>query len=144
MSIPDETDRLLEPFRRFTEDAVSGGDIELIADVFATDAVVELPMLPAGSRGPAAVEQAVRMMRGAFPDLNVRIEDAIGSGDRVWVLGTAQGTNTGPLFGRPATDRAASWPVMHRLRFAGGRITQWSAIFDRLELLQQLGLVPQP
>lgn len=57
------------------------------------------------------------MMRTAFPDLNVRIEDAIGSDDRVWVLGTAQGTNTGPLFGQPATNRAASWQVMHRLRF---------------------------
>src|SRR6185437_11258554 len=54
-----------------------------------------------GADAIAHVRDAMRDVHGAFPDIKFTIEDAVESGDTIWVRVRGQGTATGPFFGPP-------------------------------------------
>ena len=79
----------------------------------------------------------------AFPDLVMQPQRTVDLGQG-WVLSEVVwfGTNTGPYFGMPATERPATLKgvVLYRVE-ATGSITYLHAYFDNLTLLGQLGLL---
>lgn len=127
-------------FRRFVDETVNGRDLSTIERVFDAEVVIELPITSGQVQGRQHVEQAVARMRAAFPDLHVQLNESIGDDEQLWAMGTVEGTNTGPLMGHAPTGQRARWQVMHRLRVRDARIVEWRAVFDRMALLQQLGL----
>jgi hypothetical protein len=44
----------------------------------------------------------------------------------------------------PPTGRAVSLPYIHVLRYRNGLHAAFNLIFDRLSMLEQLGLMPAP
>lgn len=117
--------------------AAWAGDIEgaLAQDYLDHDA---MPGLPPGPDGFRALRE--RNLE-AFPDYGVTVEDVLVDGDKVCLRITNRGTNTGPLFGREPTGKAATWTTMTILRMEGDRIAERWGVIDRLGLLQQLGLI---
>lgn len=77
-----------------------------------------------------------------FPDLQFIIEDLIAEGDKVTTRFTEQGTQHGAMLGMPPTGKQATWTGMCISRFANGKIVEVWGEFDRLGMLQQLGLIP--
>jgi predicted ester cyclase len=55
---------------------------------------------------------------------------------------TMQGTHQGELFRLPATGKQARWTEIQIGRFADGKLVEHWISFDRLDLLQQLGMAP--
>jgi predicted ester cyclase len=87
------------------------------------------------------------MMRTAFPDYQITIDDQLAEADKVATVWTASGTHQGewasPMGPVASTGRAATWTGTTTLRIAEGKIaevigTNW----DHLGLLQQLGALP--
>jgi predicted ester cyclase len=67
----------------------------------------------------------------------------IAEGDLVTVLWTGSGTNTGEGNGLPATGKSGRLRGLTIWRIVNGKITEeWSA-FDRLSMMQKLGLLPE-
>jgi steroid delta-isomerase-like uncharacterized protein len=98
--------------------------------------------------GPDAIDvgrghmtQEAHEYRTAFPDLQMTFEDQISEADRVVTRWTATGTNLGPFQGTPATGRPARVSGIFINRVVGGQITDTWSSYDRLGLMQQLGLV---
>ena len=62
--------------------------------------------------------------------------------------GTFSGTHKGvlrtPTGDVPPTGRPVSIPYVHVLRYRGGKHVSFNLTFDRLLMLEQLGLVPSP
>ncbi len=82
------------------------------------------------------------MLRTAFPDFRITIEDLIAEGDKVVAHMVFSGTNDGPFLGRPSTGKSASWTAIRIYHLADGKIVDTVAMQDRLGLMQQLGFVP--
>ncbi len=96
--------------------------------------------LPAGFEG---LRQIGIMMNTAFPDVVVTDEDLIAVGDKVVERSSAVASHHGTLMGAPATHRRVHWTEMHIYRLKNGRIAEHWAEVAMLELLQQVGVLPQ-
>lgn len=89
-------------------------------------------------------QEAARGWRQAAPDLVMTADKLVAEGDLVTVLWTGRGTNTGTGNGLPATGKKVQLRGITIWRIVDGKIKEeWSA-FDRLSLLQQAGLLPEP
>lgn len=110
-----------------------------LLDANHTDHTPGSPPLPPG---PEGTKQFATLYFTAFPDLRISIEDQVAEGDRVVTRWRAQGTNTGSLFGMPATNKPATITGITIDRFAGGKIVETWTNFDNLGMLQQLGVIP--
>jgi predicted ester cyclase len=87
------------------------------------------------------------MMRTAFPDYRITIDDQLAEADMVATVWTASGTHQGewasPIGPMPATGKAVTWTGTTTLRIAEGKITEVIGTnWDHLGLLQQFGALP--
>jgi predicted ester cyclase len=93
-----------------------------------------------GTEATKHVKEAMRQVHAATPDITFTIEDAVESGDTIWVRVTARGTNTGPFFG-PPSRRPVEITVVDIARVVDGRIVEHWGVPDRFALLAQTGVL---
>ena len=96
--------------------------------------------LPVGFEG---LRQIGIMMNGAFPDVVVTEEDLIASGDKVVERSSAVATHGGPMLGKPPSRKRVQWTEIHIYRLKDGKIAEHWAEVAMMELLQQVGVLPQ-
>ncbi len=123
--------------RRYIEEALGKGNLSIIEEIFAADAVSHTPN--GDLIGPENLKEPVIMRRNAFPDLTVTIDDQVAEGDRVVTRLTFSGTHKGDYRGVAATGKYASWGQIAIARIENGKIVESWRIPDRLGLRQQLG-----
>jgi predicted ester cyclase len=114
------------------------------ADAFiAANHVDHTPGSPPGlPPGPEGFKQFASVYFTAFPNLRITIDDQVAEGDTVVTRWTTQGTNTGSLFGMPATNKSATITGITIDRMAGGKAVETWTNFDALGMMQQLGVIP--
>ena len=125
-------------------DVFEQGNIDLLDELLAPDYVNRTPATPDLPTGPEGVKGVVTMFRSAIPDLRVIVEDMIAEGDKVAVRYTLEGTHEGELFGVPPTGQRLSIKSMTVERVSDGKIREHWRVTDNLEMMQQLGVVPEP
>ncbi len=129
--------------RRFVEEVINQGNIEAIDELI--DPGVVDHAVPAGfPTGREGAKQFFAMMRSAFPDLHLTIEDMIAEGDKVVMRSTWSGTHQGEFMGISATGRRVTVSAIDISRVADGRIVEHWEQSDALGLMQQLGVVSPP
>jgi steroid delta-isomerase-like uncharacterized protein len=138
MSDEDRNKALLH---RFYEELWSQGDLEAIPELVAENFVDHhaLPGAPPGREGLAAL---VTTWRTAFPDMRETVEDLVAEGDKVVGRFTMRGTHSGEFMGVPPTGRSVTMSGIDIVRVAGGKIAEFWYGEHLLELMQQLGAVP--
>ena len=138
-SASDQTERNRAIAQRVVSEILSKGHFELARELYAPDFVNH------GVTRDVALAEDQAAARGwlkAFPDGSMTVDQMIAEGDRVAVLWTGRGTNTGEGNGLPATGKKAVIRGITIWRIVDGRIREeWSA-FDELSLMTQLGLLP--
>jgi predicted ester cyclase len=97
--------------------------------------------LPPGLDG---FKQIGRMMNGAFPDVVVTEQDLIAGGDKVVERSSAVATHGGSLMGEKPTNKRVNWTEIHIYRVQDGKIREHWVEMAMMELLQQIGALPQP
>jgi predicted ester cyclase len=99
-------------------------------------------------RGKAACAQFFAGWWDAFPDARVDVRAVHIAGDTAVEEGTFTGTHHGTLHGPSgdiaATGRRIAVDYVHVLRYRDGLHVSFNLVFDRLQMLEQLGLVPAP
>jgi ketosteroid isomerase-like protein len=135
-----------EAFERGTS-TFNAHDLDGFAAVLADDVVFEAP---GGLRGEGK-EACVRFFGGwfgAFPDARVDVHAVHIVDDVAVEEGTFAGTHDGVLYGSagdvPPTGRRVEIGYIQVLRFRDGKHVSFHLMFDRLSMLEQLGLVPAP
>ena len=135
-----------EAFERGT-DTFNAHDLDGFAEVLADDVVFAAPGGIHGE-GKAACVEFFGSWYSAFSDAHVDVHTAHFIDDIVIEEGTFCGTHTGvlhtPSGDVPPTGRAVSVPYLHTLRYRDGLHVSFNLLFDRLLMLEQLGLVPGP
>jgi steroid delta-isomerase-like uncharacterized protein len=126
--------------RRFYEEVLNGGNLEVADQLLAPDAVDHT----LGSRGLQAYKQFLSSVHQAFPDMRVEVHDMIAEGDLVATRVTYSGTHQGEFLGVPATGRRIEVSGVDFLRMRDGRQAEHWGGPDMAGLLQQLGVIPAP
>ena len=129
--------------RHFITEVLNQGKIESAGEFFWEDMVEQVP-LPGQAPGLSGLQDALRGMRAAFPDMHWIVEEQIAEGDKVMTRFEWTGTHQAEFFGVPATGRPVRvWGVVID-RLESGKIKDTRIIMDSLGLLMQLGTFPPP
>src|SRR5882672_5739519 len=128
--------------RRWVEELWSLGHAKVADEIIAADYAVHDPGTPIRAGGVQGEKNAVAMYRSVFPDLRFSTAHMIVSGDHVVICHTARGTHRGDLMNIPPTGREVAVSGISILRIEGGKIVELRINWDRLGMLQQLGIVP--
>jgi len=90
--------------------------------------------------GQQALKQYIFVFRTAFPDLHLTVKDIITERDKVVTHWMMTGTHKGELMGITATDKNIKVTGTSITRVAGSKVIENSTFWDRLDLMQQLGV----
>lgn len=93
------------------------------------------------AHGPEGFKRVAGAFLTAFPDMEIAVEEALASGERLVRRVRWTATHRGPFLGVPATKRRVTVQEMIILRVAEGKITEEWEMADLLGLLRQLGAV---
>ena len=130
---------------QFTEAAVQNKDLEGAAKFFAEDVVVVTPDL-GQLTGRERMRDYMQDFFTAFPDFKYETRRKYEDDDTAIDEGRYIGTNTGPLSGPsgsiPATGKVVDMRACEVATVKDGLITHYEFYFDQMEMLTQLGLVP--
>jgi predicted ester cyclase len=130
--------------RRLNHEAFDLGDLEAPARYLASDFLNHV----SGQRGVEDFQRIIRMIRAAFPDGQITVDQEVAEGDLVMQVLTSTGTHLGefrmPWGTIPPTGKPVSWQSVRIYRVVDGKITEHWAVRDDLTLLMQLGFRPAP
>jgi steroid delta-isomerase-like uncharacterized protein len=118
------------------------GKPELAVQLYSEQAVRSDPNQSQPTRGPQQIAEYIAEVRRAFPDFKLEIKQRIGEADQVSSEWTCTGTHRDAFLGIPATGRRVEMNGVTLNRFADDQIVEERVYFDRLSLLQQLGVAP--
>jgi len=128
--------------RRFQEE-FNNRDWAACARLLAPGFVTYQPGAP-GPLNAEAFIQIGQMFAAAFPDLRVTIHDQIAENDRVSTRLSFSGAHRADFQGIPATGRVIDVNGVVIDRYVDDKIAEHWALFDTMELMQQLGVMPKP
>ena len=129
--------------RRFWEEVFNKGNLKVIDELVHPDCINH--GAPSGpTTGIDAIKQLVPMIRDAFPDAHLAIEDMIAKGDRVITRTTYSGTHRGTYQGIAPTGRQFTQTQIHIAKWVDGKMLEHWANRDDLGLMQQLGAIAAP
>ncbi len=127
-------------------DAFNAHDEQAIRALTADDCVFEGP---GGVRleGGDAVAGYAMVWLNAFSDAHLSAHQVVADGDWVAMTGTFKGTHDGTLASPdgdvPATGRTLEGRCSQFVRFADGKSVEEHLYFDQMDVITQLGLMPQ-
>lgn len=88
------------------------------------------------------LKEHIVFFEGSFPGYALPIDDLIAEGDKVAARLRFEGSHDGELLGIPPTGKEVSVPFAITYRLAGGKIAEHWMSFDRMALMEQLGVAP--
>ena len=129
--------------RRFYEDVIAGGQLELI-DELTTDGMVDHEQgLPGQPEGREGVKFFVGVMREAFPDISVKsVSPAMADGDLEAGRAVLTGTHQGDLMGVPATGNQVEIETVDIIRIQDGKVAEHWGLTDAMGIMEQIGAAP--
>lgn len=128
--------------RRIPEEIFAEGNLDLLDELYAEDAVERNAM--GTHRGRLAIRESYSSFLTAFPDVSQTVENIVAEGDLVAVRITSRGTHTGELGGIEPTGAEIEVQQMFFARIEDGVIAERWFLPDNLSLLQQLGVIDFP
>ena len=131
--------------RRWFEEVWNEGRTQTVYDLLSPDAI-GIGQLEDGSqlRGPAEFVPLVERIRGAFPDINIVVEDAFGADDKVVLRWSATMTHRGDHLGMSASGKSVRMTGITIARIADKRIIEGWDNWDQLGMLKQIGAYQSP
>jgi len=122
-----------EIVRRFVEEVVNRGRIDLVTDLIAADYVFHCP--DGDLYGPLGARLNGEELRIALSDLHMDLTDLVGEGDLVARRFILRGVHLGPFLGLEPTDEDVEIPGIALDRIANGRIAESWIAFNTLGLV---------
>lgn len=80
----------------------------------------------------------------AFPDMQGTTETTVADGAWVTDRTSVSGTMQGEFMGMAPTGKHATWEVINMFRIAEGKVVEYHAQADVMNMMQQLGVSPAP
>ena len=128
--------------RRWFDEVWNKGRAEAIGEMFAADGVAHGLSNEPGitMKGPSDFMPFHALFRGAFPNIDVAVEDVIAEGDMVAVRCAVRGKHTGDHLGIAASNAPVHFTGMVFARIKDGKIVEAWNNFDFLAMNRQIGI----
>ena len=127
--------------------AVNAHDAPRLRATYADDAVLEAPG-PVRLVGGDAVTEYVMVWLRAFPDAQQTVTSELSAGNyvvqEITFSGTHTATLTSPEGDIPPTNRKLTGRYVGIQRIENDKIVEEHIYFDQMEILGQLGVLPEP
>jgi steroid delta-isomerase-like uncharacterized protein len=120
-------------------DAIGKGNVATLDSLLADD-LVEHEEFPGLTPNKEGVMSLFAMLRSAFPDLQVVVNQMVAEGDLVSAFVVFKGTHKGEFLGIPATGKPVAVNVADLVKLQDGKVTEHWGIMDSAGLMAQLGL----
>jgi steroid delta-isomerase-like uncharacterized protein len=127
--------------RMIALDVYGKGKLEILDQVCA-DGYVNHDAI-AGDLDKNGEKSMVRVYRGAFPDLSLEVLSVFAEGDFTCTRWRASGTHKGELMGVPGSGRRVTIEGVAIGRVRDGKVAEAWTLFNTLDFVQQLGIVPR-
>ena len=128
--------------QRWFNEVWNKGRVEAIDEMLAADGVAhgltedaENPM-----KGPADFKPFHETFRGAFPDIEVIVEDMIAEGDKVAARCAVRGKHSGEHLGVAASNAPVDFTGVAIVRIKDGKIIEAWNNFDFMKMNKQIGV----
>ena len=115
------------------------GKLALVDKLYAPEYVRYHPDISDKLVGHNAFKEYVASMRGAYPDLTVKIDELLIEDDMSVTCWTFTGTNEGAIGEMPPTSKRVQVSGVTIGRFFSGKITKEWAYWNNAAVLDQLG-----
>jgi predicted ester cyclase len=128
-------------------DAFNAHDEDQIRELNAENGVIEAPGDVRIEGREGTTEYAMAWLR-AFPDARITVHNELVDGD--WVVqefsfeGTHEGTLSSPNGDIPATHKRLKGRGAQIFKVGGDVVTDTRLYFDQVQVMTQLGLMPEP
>ena len=119
-------------------------NLELLDKIMEPEIVVHDDGYPEDIVGLEALKNYYAGNHKAFPDLHATIDEMIVKGDKMVVLWTITGTNTGPLGELLPTGKKVRFSGVAIDRVVNGKVVEEWVFWNVLDILQQLGFTLTP
>jgi steroid delta-isomerase-like uncharacterized protein len=114
-----------------------------LSELVAADVVDHNAVIFMQPEGPGGVEEGIRMLVSAFPNLRIDVHELIGEADTVVARLTVSGTNLGAYRGLPEpSNQHFETEAVAIFRLDNGKVAEIHGTADRLGMLVQLGILP--
>ena len=124
--------------RRFNEEFIQNGKLEIYDEVVSPD-FHNHTAHDGRNPGPEGARYFfTQVLRPAFPDITVKIEDQFADGDVVITRKSYEATHQGPFMGVPPTGKRVGFAVIDIIRLRDGKYVEHWANADMMGLMQQL------
>jgi predicted ester cyclase len=128
--------------RRFYDEVMGAGRVEVLDEVMVEDFVDHGEALFGSPRGRETLRRAVAGVHGILPGLHVELHDMVAEGDLVGVRGTMRCRHGGTFLGVAGTGHELTWLGIAVFRLEGGKIAERWFNSDSISIVRQLGLAP--
>lgn len=123
------------------ENMINTADAALAAELIPADSIFHAPTSPEPLIGPAGYLAIVKMMRGAFSDIQWHVEDTVVEENKIAVSWICTGTHDGNFFGAAATGKKFRVRCMNFYYVDGGKITGDLGCPDIFGIMSQIGAI---
>ena len=125
---------------RIIDELFNRGDFDVFDELISDDFVEHEALPPGVPQGKAAPREMITMMRAAFPDFQVTVEDMLQDGRKVVTRSRFAGTHEGEFMGIPATGKRFDIPVIDIIEFRGDKAVAHWGVMDNATMMEQLGV----
>ena len=91
-------------------------------------------------RGVADFVAFVKNLRGAFPDMKLKVEDVFGAQDKVVLRWSSTMTHSGDHLGIPASGQAVCITGITIVRIRDGKLVEGWDNWDQMGMMKQIGI----
>lgn len=118
------------------------GNPEIANQLYTDNSEREDPNRSEPTRGGREIAQYIALVRTAFPDFKLEMKEKIVDGDHIASHWTCTGTHKGDFLGIPPTGKRVEVNGMTLAQVKDGKVVRERVYFDRLGMLEQLGVAP--
>ena len=129
---------------RWVEEAWNQGDFSSSSMLYPATYVMHDVSTPAPVEGPQALAGFISVMRKAYPDLRMTVEQTIAEGEKVAWSFRVVGTQLSELMGIPPSGQKIDITGMVFSTFDHGKWVEDFTNWDQLGMLRQIGAIPAP
>ena len=127
--------------RRYIDEVLSAGRLEVLDELVAADFADRTPGTPEDQKGPDVIRETQKRAREIFPQVRYTIDDLIAEGDKVVARYTVQAATKET---ESAPSRKVEVTGITIFRIAAGKIQEAWIINDQIEMFRQLGFTIEP
>ncbi len=130
--------------RRLYDEGVNRGNVNIFDEILAPDFVEHEETLPGLPPNRETVKEFMSIVRNAFPDVHMDVDDLLQDGDKVVARVTMSGTHQGEFMGIPPTGKQFEVQLIDILQFRDDRCVAHWGVTDTAKMMEQLGITEPP